>query len=278
MGEFPGDLTPPPREKTSVIQEGQWRDELWRYIQAAAALLGGGSLGQFLQSAGPGVAPAWTTGYPFIGLQVFSATADYDKTANAARLIIAFLHGGGGGGAGAPTTAAGQASCGSGGGGGSWAIKAFLTASLSDLTTFTIGAGGTSSAGGNGTTGGDTTFDSVTAEGGGGGSIGTAVAGTRAVNGGTGGTAAGGDMNFNGMRGDIGWSIVSPALQLGGKGADSILGGGGASGISTSGRIAGSAASGFGAGGGGGSNGVGGNAAIAGGSGSPGFGAIFEFA
>lgn len=279
MAEFPDKLTPPPREKTSILQEGQWREELWRYVQAGADLLSGGNVGQFLQSAGPGIAPVWTTGYALIGVTVFTSTGNYLKTTNNPRAVLVRLLGGGGAGGGAPATAAGQVSIGSGGAGGGYAEKWILASLLANSETVTIGAAGVPASGTTGGDGGDTTFGShFTAGGGSGGNFGTAVAGTRAVSGAVPGIGTGGDLNAAGERSQPGWAVASIPLQMGGNGGGSIFGGGGGGAITTTGQGTGGAATGYGAGGGGATNGTTGNSAVSGGAGKAGVAIIWEFA
>lgn len=149
--------------------------------------------------------------------------------------------GGGGGGGNAAGTQSG------GGGGGGFALG-ILNVLPGQVIPFTIGTGGANGA--PGANGGASTFLTLTANGG--------VGGTAPNEGGAGGTGTGGDMNVTGQVGSYGWSAA-----LAGNGGDSPQGGaGGVFSTATVGNLTGKLPGGGGAGGLNGVNGsVGGSGA-----------------
>jgi len=100
-----------------------------------------------------------------------TASGAWTKPANLKKLEV-ILIGGSGGSGGAPATAAGQSSAGAGGGAGGVVYGVYLDVStLPASVNYSIGAGGTAGNGTGtaGTAGGNTTFNNLTALGGGGG-------------------------------------------------------------------------------------------------------------
>jgi len=128
-----------------------------------------------------------------------SGFKDYTKTASGAwtkpanlKKLEVFLVGAGGGAGGSPATAAGQSSAGGGGGAGGVTYGVYLDVStLPASVNFSVGAGGTAGNGTGtaGTAGGNTTFNNLTALGGGGGGQVGPVGTFGAANGGAGGGA-----------------------------------------------------------------------------------------
>ncbi len=130
--------------------------------------------------------------------------------------------GGGGGGAGVGTSSPGLGSAAPGGGSGGYFRKTIT--SLSPSYSYSVGAGGAGGSAGvnNGVSGGNTTFGSLTANGGVGG---VSVAGTTQTgfsNGPLGGTATGGDINIQGESGGSGYWAA--AVSVGGCSGSSQLG------------------------------------------------------
>ncbi len=156
--------------------------------------------------------------------------------------------GGGGGGAGAANTLAG------GGGGAGGYCEGFLTVTPSGTVAYTIGGAGSGGSAGanNGSAGGNTTFSTLTANGGGGG------AGAASFNvlatAGTGGTASGGTVNISGQDGLGGFGTSGGGFISGAGGTPA-----GGLGVGAAGRNAsffsqgsGNAGTGYGSGGSGG--------------------------
>ncbi len=185
--------------------------------------------------------------------------------------------GGGGGGAGC-TSVVSAASAGGGGGAGGYAEKTFAV-TPNTAYTYAIGAAGTAVSGAAGGNGGDTTFAAngvtVTAKGGTGAPIATAVATLVAYAGGAGGIAGtNGDVNASGDPGKPGIVLITATpIVASGPGASGPFGGGGV-GIAAVG--AGNAATGNGSGGGGSATGA--SVARAGGVGTVGLVAVDEYA
>ena len=154
--------------------------------------------------------------------------------------------GGGGGGGGALTTGASQSSAGSGGGSGSYFRKK-VTSGFPGVTV-QVGVAGSVSTGNAGTAGGTTSFGGiVSAPGGFGGPVGSAVANTTSnFVGGTGTVVAtGGDINGQSDSGKPGFISTTP---IGGAGGQSPFGGGA---VISSGTSSGNTSNSYGAGGGG---------------------------
>ena len=157
---------------------------------------------------------------------VVTANGTYTKSADAVSGIVEGVGGGGG--------SAANATGGGGGGAGGYFRK--YIAALNASYVVGIGAGGLSS-GGNG---GNTTFDTLTGNGG------TGVSG---VQGGAGGTASGGDVNFSGQGGGVGFA-TTVGNNFFGTGGNSFFGGGAAGQYNQATGIAGQTNSGGGASGG----------------------------
>jgi hypothetical protein len=154
--------------------------------------------------------------------------------------------GGGGGGGGALTTGASQSSAGSGGASGA-PFKKKITSGFSGVA-IQVGGAGSVSTGNAGTAGGTTSFGSiVSAPGGAGGPVGSAVSNTTSnFIGGTGtAVATGGDINGQSDSGKPGFISATP---IGGAGGQSPYGGGA---VISSGTSSGNTSNSYGAGGGG---------------------------
>ncbi len=187
-----------------------------------------------------------------VQVDTFLSSDTWTKPTGAARVHVELWAGGGGGGF-------GDGVAGGGGGGGGFAEGWFNASDLGSTETVTVGDGGTAgSLGANGTAGGDSTFDRLTAFGGGGGAFGANAAG----GGGGGPLGAGGDAS-----GSTAGAAGSPGEPLAGDGDGSygLYGGGG----SKSGTAAGGKAH-FGGGGGGSTANVGGGTSVRGGAGGTG--------
>jgi hypothetical protein len=191
--------------------------------------------------------------------------------------IFARLQGGGGGGAGC-TSVASAASGGGGGGGGSYAEKTFAVTPNTQYT-IAIGAAGTGVSAAAGNNGGNTTLTvggvTVTAPGGSGAPVATALTTLSAYVGGQpGAISTNGDVNTGGAPGQGGVVVVvATPVGFGGGGGSSNFGSGGG-GRSTVGN--GNAGIGFGAGGGGALTGA--SVARTGGNGTAGIIIIDEYA
>lgn len=212
--------------------------------------------------------------------QIFAAgtAATYTKPAGINNILVQAVGGGGAGGGVASTTSNGSA--GGGGGAGGFASKLFTSASAT--YTYTVGAGGTPGAAGNvaGGNGGNTTFSTLTANGGTGGN-GSAAFGAAASTaaGGAGGSSSGTDYGINGQVGNAGVTNAAAGvgLSVSGSGGNSPLGYGAPSVPQGSGgATAGTAASGPG-GGGSGAAGTNANSNQAGGAGAAGYIIVWEF-
>jgi len=229
--------------------------------------------------------PATLTGR-LLGVKAFGTVGAASYTRNAA-LTFAIVEqvGGGGGGGGCPQTGANQGAAGSGGAGGGFA-RYLLTAAQIDAAAvsgdvaLTIGAPGAGALGNVGTTGGNTSFGTngsiCTCTGGPGGGISGPTSSPQAA------ASAGGGVvlkvgtaliaTSGNPGGSSAFSVAGATYSLG-NGATSALGAGGVGGAG----VTGGAASGRGAGGGGTVLGASQNA-LAGGSASPGYILIYEYA
>tara|TARA_B110000879_G_scaffold185351_1_gene245636 strand:+ start:242 stop:1219 length:978 start_codon:yes stop_codon:yes gene_type:complete len=178
-------------------------------------------------------------------VQVFTSSGTYTKTSGMVGAKVTIIGGGGGGGAAAYSSQQGYVGAKGGGGGaaGGTVIKFYTAAQLSSSQSVTVGAGGAkatsvSVAGG---TASSSTFKSLTASGGLGGSY-PIFSGTNPVP----TNATGGDLNLKGAANGFG----NRYGNLGHDGANSSLGGGGRGGASCKGTD-GSPNTGGGGGGGG---------------------------
>lgn len=249
-------------------------DFLTRTSGAYARLAKGSNAGDVLAMRSG--APTWIT--PSILLTTHTGSGTHTANANARQLIL-FTLGGGAGGGGVGTSAASGIASG-GGGAGSWSLKVVSAGTFGASQTVTIGAAGSGGATGanNGSAGGDTSIGSLCI--GKGGSGGTAV-GSYSGQGGAGGVAGTGDITTTGARGDAGvaQAAATNVINIGGKGADSIMGGGGLPPLANTGTAAyaGNNATGYGAGGSGAcNNAAGGGTTAAGGNGSAGYAFVIE--
>lgn len=204
-----------------------------------------------------------------------SASGTFTTSSQTNKIIIRGV-GGGGGGAGC-TSVASAASAGGGGGAGGYVEKTF-TVSPSTGYSYTCGALGAGASGALGGTGGNSTFvvgaTTVTANGGIGAPVATAVTTLSIYRGGGGGAVStNGDVNAGGQPGGNG-AIVVVATPLGasGGGGSSPFGGGGTP-LSAVGN--GNSATGFGAGGSGAMTGA--SVVRTGGSGTAGCWVVYEY-
>lgn len=176
-----------------------------------------------------------------ISVQIFtSGSGTYTKPANVTSIIVECVGGGGGGGG--AQGAAGFLSVGGSGAGGGYCRKYYSAAASS--YSYSVGTAGSGATAGNnaGTAGGDTTFDTLTAGGGGAGSgypNNYAIAsGYNVLNiSGSPGVGTGGDINLYG-----GYAQPSIAgsvnVCIGGSGGSSMYGSGGIASIASGGAIA----------------------------------------
>lgn len=210
-----------------------------------------------------------------VSVQAFTSGAGtYNKPANVTAIIIEMVGGGGAGGG-----ADGQLlSVAAGGGGGAGGFVMHFIQSAASSYSFSVGAAGIPGAVGNfpGGNGGNTTFGTVTANGGTGGA-GTNGGGSSVCLGGNGGTATGGFIfNTNGNPGSIGVAVGGSAA--GGNGGASYYGGGANGPFGTSGSSNGiNAQVNYGGGGSGGFS-LDGSTNVQGGAGGMGRITVWEFA
>jgi len=218
---------------------------------------------------------AVTTGR-LLNVQTFTSSGTYTPTAGTTSVVVE-VQGAGGAGGGTPACDATHAAVGGGGGSGAYA-KARMTSGFSGATV-TVGAGGTSVLNANGNAGGTSSFGTVSAPGGGGGSAsptqynvfpaitGSGMGGAVATNGNL--INAAGQTSIQGF-------IPSVSQGRSGAGAPSQFGGGG---LPVNGSVSGSgiAAQTYGSGGSG-SLTLGGGAAAAGGNGANGVVIVWEYA
>ncbi len=223
-----------------------------------------------------GVLTNTTGGGGLRSFQIFTSgtAATYTKPANVTAILVEVIGGGGGGGS-AVTTGVLIGAAGGGGGGG---YARLFVAAAAGTYTYTVGAGGTGAAAGaaaTGGVGGTTTFSasSLQATGGNGGqgTVGAAVAASSTNLGGLPGIGSNGNVNFAGMPGDFGWTVL--AVKASGSGGAGIYGGGARGTPSDATGSAGNTAGGGGAGGS--STGA---AGFAGGNGAAGQIIVWEFA
>ncbi|MGH7791733.1 MAG: hypothetical protein ACREOB_05395 [Thermodesulfobacteriota bacterium] len=159
-----------------------------------------------------------------IQVDVFTANGTWNKPAGT-KYAIARVQAGGGGSGGTAATTVTQGAQAGGGGGGGYTEKLFAESVLGATETVVVGAAGTGGTAGanNGAVGGTSSFDVLSAVGGGGGIGSVATAGDLTSAGGSGGASSGGDLNING--GDGGSSLVRSALLYGNPfGGASFLG------------------------------------------------------
>ena len=203
-----------------------------------------GTSGQYLQSAGAGVAPTWATlsssGALIRAPQILTSGTSYTTPSNCTAIYVEAVGGGGSGGTGTTANIAGAG----GGGSGAYCAK-YFTVTGSTAYTYAIGAGGAGNAStGNGNAGGNTTFTvgatTITAGGGSAGS-GSGTANNGFQSGGAGGTATNGDMNSSGSSGTfgVGLTATTPSTNTNfGTGGPSVFGrtyGGGSNGANNTG-------------------------------------------
>jgi hypothetical protein len=186
---------------------------------------GFGTAGSVLTSNGSSTAPSFQA-YKAPTKQIFtSGSGTYTTPAGALYIVVRAIGGGGGGGGCAHVT--NQASAAAGGGGGGYCE--LTIPSPSSTYSYSVGSGGAGGIGNNqGSIGGNSTFGSMTADGGGGGDGGPGSANTNTVNAqaGTGGSSSGGDLNVVGGCGGPGIIMGTQFEMLGGFGGNSSLGGG----------------------------------------------------
>lgn len=186
-----------------------------------------------------------------IGTTVLTAASANFTTSAATRSIRVRGVAGGGGGAGCTSVAA-AASAGGGGAAGGYAEKTFAV-QPSTAYAYTCGAAGAGASGALGGTGGNSTFivgaTTVTANGGPGAPVATAVTTLIAYRGGLSpAVSTNGDVNAGGDPGEMGLIYIAAGAGVSGKGGSGPFGAGGGA-VTAAGN--GLAATGFGAGGGG---------------------------
>lgn len=151
-------------------------------------------------------------GYRFVQTLYFTDDAEFKKGDYLwLRAVKAKCQGGGGAGGGCEKTGSGEAAEGSGGGGGGYGEKFIMVNDLNALENITIGKGAAESkAGQNGDDGGNSSFgDHITANGGIGGTRGTAGSDSRVHPPGNGGSVSGEDFGFRGSDAGVGRRINS---------------------------------------------------------------------
>jgi hypothetical protein len=202
------------------------------------------------QMALPGVSRA------FVQAQVKTTTGSIVLHADT-RAFLVEVQGGGGGGNQGPSSASGQGAAAGGGGAGGYCAKWIIRPSGAYSPACSVGAVAAGQAAGNGSQFVDGT-STLTAGGGGVGTLGAAAA-MISLGGGAGGSAVGGDINVVGAKGarSIVVNVGGPGgnvLANGGDGGQSRFGGPGAGGTVTTSSATGVTGSngGLGAGGGGG--------------------------
>lgn len=236
-----------------------------------------GNSGQSLTSNGAAALPSFQNTGGLKSFQILtSGTAATYTTPAGINSILVDCYGGGAAGGGISVGVGGGAAAG-GGGSGSWARK--YIPSPAATYTYTVGAAGSPGTAGNnpGGNGGDTTFSTITAGGGIGGTGQPSSSAGPGATGGNGGTATGGDVNMKGGDGQSG--VIPPGIGIGGQGGNSILSSsGGRISASVGTSTAGNAATGLNNGcGGGGASGQSVSATKAGGAGISGLIIVWEF-
>lgn len=221
-----------------------------------------------ISSAG-GISLGFVSG-ALVGIQKYTATGTYTRTANVTTAIVECVGGGGsGGGSGSMVS---NVSAGGGGGGGGYCRK---LATPGATETVTIGGGGAAPSAGNnaGNAGGASTFGTTPVCTAGGGAAGAAGGESTQVNsaGGAGGIGTVGDLLGSGSPGGMSVANFSAGLLMAGNGGSSLYGGGGAYG--GAGGVAGQNYGGGGSGGGTYSNG----STTAGGVGAGGICFVYEY-
>lgn len=208
-----------------------------------------------------------------VGVQVFTASGTYTRSASVTAIRIRLV-GGGGGGGGSVITNAAQVSYGSGGVSGSYAEGYFTTVPAS--AGVTVGAGGSGVAGANGTAGGGSSVGSLISVNGGspGATYGPAAPPFISTAFPTGVSITGGAYLAIPSEASIIASVLSLTAGYSGAGASGHLGSGGAA---RGGAGTGFSAGGNGAGGGGSISLASTASASAGGNGSPGIVIIEEY-
>lgn len=180
------------------------------------------------------------------GVAVFSSSGTFTVPANVTRLTRVRLWGGGGGGGGS-TTSSGYVYTGSGGGGGGYAEYCSMSVTPGDQLAVTIGAGGAAgpnNTGQSGYAGGESTFNGMSATGGGGGSGWF----TSAAAGGAGGSGHGGTFNAGGAQGSAGAPFAGTVGGTGGGATAGGDGGGSSTGLPDTGTVPGGGGAGAGSG------------------------------
>lgn len=211
-----------------------------------------------------------------INVQTFTSSATYTPTAGTNLIIVEGI-GGGGAGGGAPVTLSGNVGFGCGGHAGAYGKAMFTISEIGASQTISIGSGGAASTGAGGN-GGNSTLGSLITFGGGAG--GPRVGNTAPpLIAGNGNPSAATSISANIIRGygqnsTVGFALSTAAIYSS-AGASSSYGSGGSS-VNTTGN--GQSASGFGAGGSGACAQQNNATERLGGSGSPGFIIIYEYA
>ena len=207
-----------------------------------------------------------------IGVQVFTASGTYTRSAGC-RTVIAEVIAGGGSAGGVGAAGASTLGASSGGGGGGYSMR--RVAAPGSTETVTVGAGGaaTSAAAVTGNTGGTSSFGSwCSATGGAGGSGASPSSEGASAAMSAGGAGSGGDLNLMGDAGGIGlWK--NGLYAIGGKGGMAARGGGGGVGMNVS---PGGSGANYGGGGGGSANNNSG-AGVSGAAGAGGAVIVWEF-
>jgi hypothetical protein len=244
-------------------------------------VVGVGTAGQVLTSAGAGALPVWSSGGATGGLasfQIFTSGSaqTYTKPAGIVNIMVEMIGGGGGGGG--VSGGAGGLAAGGGGGAGGY-LRKFISAAAANYT-YTVGAGGAGGAAGNnaGSNGADSTFSTLTSSHGVGGGGGASSGSTSINASGAGGTATNGDINITGQTGGegVGIAIAANTATFSGIGGSTTYGAGGTAVSANSGFVAGINGSGYGSGGSGGTSALNATGA-AGGNGMGGIIIVWEF-
>jgi hypothetical protein len=197
---------------------------------------GGYYTGTTAEAALQEVGVSMAVGGRLIGVQVFTASGTYTKTAGTTSCVVQLVGGGGG-----------SCAVGSGGGGGGGGYSCKRVTSIGATETVTIGAGGTVNG-----TGGTTSFGSHCSATGGSPGGGTA--------GGAGGAGSSGDYNLTGSAGGYGGSWSANTYH--GHGGASFFGGGAAGDLNRGAGVNSAANSGGGGSGGTASGGTGGSGLV----------------